>query len=125
MADSAPYDYVAATATADRLITKFGAACLLRRNTATGTAFDPTLTPTDYATMAAVVDYTEQQRAGTDILRTDRRAFVAAGPLTALGITAVLPADSLVIGGVEMQIVLAKPLNPAGVTVVYDCQVRA
>lgn len=119
------FDYANSLATADRLITKFGAACLVRRTTNSGTPFDPTLGQTDFPTIAAVIEYTAQQRTGTDILATDRRALVAAGPLTALGVTAILPADALVIGGVEVSVVIAKPLNPAGIVVMYDCQIRA
>jgi hypothetical protein len=120
----ATFDYPAKRDIADRLITKFGAAASVRRNVAGGTAFDPTLTPTDYATLAVKVDFTMADRAGGDVLATDERWLVAAGPLTALGILSLVPEDILVAGGRERPILIAKPVDPAGVTVVYDCHIR-
>lgn len=119
------FDYVEARADADELITEFGQAVSLRRVVASGTAWAPTHTPTDYATVAAILDYSAKQIDGENVLRTDRRALVAAGPLTALGVTSIAPPDSLVVGGVPIPVVRAMPLAPAGVVVMYDCQLRA
>lgn len=118
------FDYAASRDDADELLAEFGQAVSLRRVTASGPAREPTLTPADYATIAAIVDYSDRQVNGESILATDRRAIVAAGPLTALGITSITPADKLVVGGVVVPIVRVMPLNPAGVTVMYDCQLR-
>lgn len=118
------FDYVGKRGTADRLITKFGQSVSLRRVVASGNAWEPTLTPTDYVTTAAIIDYTIQQRKDSDIQANDRRALVAAGPLTALGITGIAAPDKLLVGGVAVPVVIAKPINPAGVVVMYDCQLR-
>lgn len=126
------FDYADARDTADELIEDFGQAVSLRRTTSSGTEWDPTQTVTDYATTAAILDYTAQQIANSqnqagnagNILVTDRRAFVAAGPLTAAGITEIKPPDALVIGGAAVPIVRATPLAPAGTVVMYECQLR-
>lgn len=119
------FDYTRAVATAVRLITKFGTAAALRRNVASGTPFDPVLTPTDYATTAARVDFTWRQLQTGDVLATDQRFLVAAGPLSLLGVTNVTPPDTLVVAGIEFTIVKADPLDPTlALPVMYDCQVR-
>lgn len=122
---SETFDYVESRDDADELLTEFGQAVSLRRITASGNPWEPTQATADYATVAAILDYNARQIDGENILVTDRRALVAAGPLTALGITSITPPDSLVVGGVAVPIVRAMPLNPAGVTVLYDCQLRA
>lgn len=110
--------------TADRLLTSKGQAVSLRRVTETGTAWEPTQTTTDYATVAALLDYDNRQIDGENIQRGDRRALVAAGPLTALGITGISAPDSIVVGGVAVPVVQSKPLQPAGLVVLYDVQLR-
>lgn len=119
-----PFDYLGARDDADGLIDDFGQSIALRRIVASGNPWEPVQTTTDYATLAAILDYTAQQRKDSDILVTDRRALVAAGPLTALGITSIAAPDCIVVGGVAVPVVIAKPLNPAGVVVMYDCQLR-
>jgi len=116
-----PFDYVETLADADELIEEFGQAVSLRKIVATGTAWEPTLTPTDTATFAAILDYDTRQIDGENILRTDRRALVAAGPLGA-----VVPAapDSLVVNSVAVPIVAVRRVDPAGTVVMYDCQIR-
>lgn len=118
------YDYSRPLATADRLLTKFGQAVALRRTSSTGPSYDPTNTTADYATVAAILDYTSRQIDGENILVTDRRALVAAGPLTALGITSIAPPDSIVVGGVAIPVVRVVPLSPGGTVVMYECQIR-
>lgn len=118
------FDYSESRDDVDELIAEFGQVVALRRDVASGPASEPTVTPTDYATTAAILDFSARQIDGENILATDRRALVAAGPLTALGITGIAAPDSLVIGGVPIPIVRVQPLNPAGVVVMYDCQLR-
>lgn len=118
------FDYPAKRDMSDRLLTKFGQAVAVRRTSSTGPEWDPTVTTADYTTLAAILDYNSRQIDGTNILVTDRRALVAAGPLTALGITSIAPPDSIVVGGVAVPVVRVMPLNPAGVVVMYDCQLR-
>jgi hypothetical protein len=118
------FNYAKTRATADRLITKFGQAVTLRRNVASGPAYDPTLTPTDYATKGAKVDFTLKQLQGGTVLATDERWLVAAGPLASVGITAMQPPDIIVVGGIERQVMKADPVAPGGTVVVFDCQCR-
>lgn len=122
MAD--PFDYIESRADADELIAEFGQSVSVRRTSSTGNEWDPTVTTTDYATLAAILDYNSRQIDGENILVTDRRALVAAGPLDALGITSIAPPDSIVVGGVAVPVVRVMPLNPAGVVVMFDCQLR-
>lgn len=123
MAD--PFDYLTSRDDADELIADFGQAVLLRRLVSGGTESEPTQTPTDYGTYAAIIDYSDDQIDGENILRTDRRALVAAGPLNTLGINTVRAPDSIVLASGEvLSVVPVKPLNPAGVVVMFDCQVR-
>jgi hypothetical protein len=118
------FDYIESRDDADELIKEFGAAVSLRRSVNTGTVFDPTITITDYPTFAARVEFTLKQLQGGNVLDTDERWLVAAGPLDSLGIVSVESPDALNIGGVSRPILIAKPLSPAGVTVLYDCQIR-
>lgn len=110
---------------ADRLIGDKGQAVSLRRTSQTGPAWDPTNATADYATTAAKVEFTLKQMQGGNVLDTDERWLVAAGPLTALGIASVAVPDAIVTAdGVVHPVLIAKPLNPAGVVVFYDCHVR-
>lgn len=118
------FNYVASRATADRLLANFGQSVSLRRTSSSGTAWEPTQTTTDYATTAAIFDYTARQIDGENVLVTDRRAFVAAGPLTAAGIISIAPPDAFVIGSAVVPVVRAVALSPAGTVVIYDCQLR-
>lgn len=118
------FDYPTSRDDADELIEEFGQTVSLRRITNSGTAWEPTQSTADYATKAAILDYSAKQIDGENILVNDRRALVAAGPLTTLGITSIAPPDSLVVGGVAVPIVRVMPLNPAGVVVMYECQLR-
>lgn len=122
MAD--PFDYVEARDDADELLTDFGQAVSLRRTTNSGTEWAPTQTTADTATVAAIIDYDTQEIDGVNILATDQRALVAAGPLTAAGITSVRKPDALVVGGVAVPIERVKTIAPAGLVVMYDCQLR-
>lgn len=110
---------------ADRLIGDKGQAVSLRRTSQTGPAWDPTNSTADHATVAAKIEFTLKQMQGGNVLDTDERWLVAAGPLTALGVTSISAPDSLVAAdSVPRHIVIAKPVNPAGTVVMYDCHVR-
>lgn len=73
-------DYSLSAATAERLIKKFGAqAYLVTTEVTGGGAYTPgTVTETETAVFAAVVDYTAREREGTSIQLGDRRALVSA-----------------------------------------------
>lgn len=119
------FDYLESRDDADALITEFGRAVTVRKASASGTAFDPTLATTDYATKGARVEFTTRQLASGSVLATDERWLVAAGPLDALGVTEIRPGDVLVVGGVERKAgPLTKPLAPAGTVVMFDVQAQ-
>ena len=119
-----PFDYLEARDDADGMIDDFGAPAAVRRYVASGPSWDPTLVPTDYPTLAVKVEFTMKQLAGGNVLATDERWLVAAGPLTALGVSSVLPEDLIVVSGLSRPVLKADPLAPAGVTVMYDCHIR-
>lgn len=121
---SESFDYIESRTDADELITEFGQAVVLKRMVKSGTAAEPTLTPVPYNTHAVILDYTNQQVDGQNIFATDRRALVAAGPLVAAGVTSIAEPDVLVVDGEEIPIQRVVPLNPGGVLVMFDCQLR-
>lgn len=118
------FNYITSRATADRLITKFGAAAFVRRVTNSGSDFDPIQTTADFPTFATKIEFTWKQMQGGNVLENDERWLVAAGPLDAFGILSVLPGDALVVGSVVKSVLDSKPLAPAGVTVLFDCHIR-
>lgn len=77
--------------------------------------------PTTTDTPVKVISGTFQfgQIDGTLIRSTDRKITVEAGQI------APTPEDKLVIGGVEHEIVAVMPLDPGGVALLYEIQVRA
>jgi hypothetical protein len=118
------FDYLESRDDADELIAEFGRTVSIRRDVASGPDYNPTLTPTDYATMAARVEFSWKYSQNHNVLAGDERWLIAAGPLALLGITIILPSDSVVIGGVAHQIVNPNPLQPAGTVVMFDCHTR-
>ncbi len=122
------FDYPALRTTADALIASAGAAAAIRRTVNSGPDWDPTQTPTDYATTGVVTNLTRWYPAfandNSDVLRTDRLGYVSMGPLVALGVSRILPNDYFVHGGTVYQIIDAKPVAPSGVPVIYILQLR-
>lgn len=125
----AAFNYARARRTADRLITKFGQVGAIRRSGETGggdstNSLTPVLgassEPADFPCTLVIVDYTQQERAGSLIEQTDRKALIATKGLT------IEPTndDALVVGGDEYQIVSVMPLAPGAVTVLWEAQVR-
>lgn len=127
MAD-APFDYAQMQALAVSLLTQFGQAISIRRATATGgTAWEPTTSSADFATIGIITDLARWYSAFTgnnDVLRTDRAGLVAASPLDALGI--VPTANDLLVdqSGTVWKIMDVKPVYPGGVNVIYKFQLR-
>lgn len=115
------FDYAESRDDADELLTEFGQSVSLRKVTNSGDEREPTQSTADYATVAAILDYSARQIDGENIFVTDRRALVAAGPLT----VEIAVGDMLVVGGAPLPIVRVMPLNPGGVLVMYECQLRA
>jgi hypothetical protein len=116
------FNYTRSRATADRLITRFGQAGAIRRNTAgDGDPWEPGAgTDTDHSVQLAVIDYTSRDRDGTLIQQSDRRVLISAQGL------AITPTsgDQVVIGGQAYAIIDVKPLEPGGTVVMYEAQVR-
>ena len=119
------FDYFETRDDADAMIAEFGTAVTIRRQVAGGTPFDPTLTPTDYATLGVKIEFTYRQTQSGNVLATDERWLIAAGPLAALGVNEILPSDHVVVGGVERSVgPLSKPIAPAGIVCVFDVQAQ-
>lgn len=110
----ATFDYAEVRDVAEELIAEFGQAGSIKRTTASGPAYDPTLTTTSHACTLVVLDIALDKIDGTLIEATDRMAYVSTEGL-AINITT---ADRIEVGGVEHAIKMVRPLNPAG-TVVY------
>ena len=114
------FDYTATAATALRLLTNFGAACTLKRqtagayDTATGIA---AVTSASLSAIAAVFDYPARYIDGTLILQGDYRALMASSPAPKQG-------DILTWNSVDYTVVSAKAIAPAGTLVLYECQIR-
>ncbi|WP_414461818.1 hypothetical protein [Hyphomicrobium sp. DY-1] len=125
------FNYSKTAASAAKLIKKFGQHGAIRRLVpGNGPPYDPgPSTPVEFAADLVIVDYTISERDGTLILATDKRAYVSAlGLKTTEGVPLdeIKPTDKLVeASGKVWTIILSKPLNPAGVIVLYDLQIRA
>lgn len=121
MAD--PFDYIESRDDADELIQEYGQAVQLRRDTQSGPDYDPVITSTYTDTFAAQIEFTLKQIQSGQVLEGAERWVIAAGPLAAVGVTAMNPPDRIKVGAVERSILVAKPLAPAGTVVLFDCQV--
>lgn len=114
------FDYVNSAATATRLLLRFGAVATLTRVT-TG-AYNPSTgtqatTEADFSTVAVVIDYPQKYIDGTLIKEGDRQAYLDPG-------VAVEQGDKLTWQGTEYTVVRVKELSPAGVTVLWEAQIR-
>lgn len=114
------FNYNATAATAVRLLTRFGAACTLKRTTAgtynpaTGTS---TPTVTSLTTTAAVFDYPQRYVDGTLIREGDKQCFCSPSVVPKQG-------DVLEWQGADYQVVMVKPVSPAGIPVLFEAQIR-
>lgn len=127
MSDSTAFDYLHMRDVGDRLLTKFGQSCLLRKVTNTGgPAWEPVQANQDYPTIVAIVPLPRWYPSFTqgDVLRTDRMGLIAAGPLTALGVVATAFDRIIDASGFSWQIVDLKSIAPSGVVVFYQTQLR-
>ena len=106
--------------TASDLIEEFGQAGALRRTVNSGTAYNPTLTPTDHACTLVVSEYKNFEIDGSRVLATDKKVLLSTA---ALAIEPVL-SDKLLIGGVAHSIVRVMPVSPGGTVVLWELQVR-
>lgn len=115
------YDYAKAAASAKRQLERFGRLVCLRRVTtgeydpATGAAAQKIV---DHEATCVFLDYAQRDIDGTRIREGDRRVLMAPDaprPLTG---------DAVVIDDQVLGVVAARVMEPAGVPVLYELQVR-
>ncbi|MBN8502803.1 MAG: hypothetical protein J0M19_16920 [Sphingomonadales bacterium] len=114
------FNYPATAATSARLLERFGAACVLKRQTA-GT-YDPAtgttpVTTDSLPTTAAVFAYEQSYIDGTLIKQGDQRAYCAPAVEPRQG-------DRFTWAGRDYAVVAVKPVSPAGVPVLFEAQLR-
>ena len=78
----------------------------------------PSITYADFPCFGFIYDYADREINGTSVLAGDRRIIISPPGIE------VAPGDLIVFGGMEYKVVLPKPVNPAGETVIIDVQVR-
>lgn len=127
------FDYARSRATAARLIARFGQAGSIRRTiVAGGNPADPSSgseTVTEAACTLVVTDYSLRERESTLIGASDKRVLVAvpvvlpAYPDDNASEDRPTPRDRIVIGSAVHEIVRVDPLSPAGLVVLWECQV--
>ena len=118
------FNYVESRADVDEMIQEFGFAVQVRRDAKSGTDHAPTYTPTFFSTYGVRLEFTREQRASGNVLATDERWLVAAGPLAVLGVDDLTPFQSLIVAGQRKAMIAVAPFNPAGTVVLFDCHVR-
>jgi hypothetical protein len=122
------FDYAKTAATAQRLLTRFGASTTLTHITA-GT-YNPdtgTNTPTEVAqtVVAALFPFGHSMVDGTLILATDQQAYIGVKTTAGAAVTEPKPGAVLTWGGRGLTVINAKNLGPAGTMVLFELQVRA
>ena len=118
----ATYDYSPLVVTATRLIAKFGASAIIRRPVAgtVGDAWTTTeITPVDHACTAVLTDYNARDIDGSIIQANDRRVLIDSSIDIEPNST-----DSFVSGGIQYAIISVNEVNPGGVKILYQLQVR-
>jgi len=114
----AKFDYARTKETAYRLINRFGQELDFTREV--GEVYDPvagtvTSTSESYSADAVWLNYRNDEIDDTVVLQGDARVLVAAS---------VLVDDRVTFEGEEWRVVTARPLNPAGVEIYTEAQVR-
>ena len=113
------YNYTPITASAGRMIAKFGTQYTFTRvtkgayNPATGQTSDTTSTFTGYA---CLFDYSDADRADGSVLQGDRRMLADAGTYEV--------GDTVVVGSETYRIVSISDIGPSGAVVASNLQVR-
>lgn len=106
--------------TAAQLIKEKGQAVVLRRATVSVYAAESgaQVTYNNVGMFGAVFDWPSKDVDGHQILRGDKKVLMESSQEPT-------SKDRLIIGGVEHEIVNAKPLAPGGIAVIYTVQARA
>lgn len=108
--------------TADELLKEFGQPVTIRTQTpgeydpATGTS---AITTVDTVGNGCVFDYGANAIDGTMIVAGDKQLLLSPVGMSEPGID-----DLAIIGGIQWRIVSVKALSPAGVAVLFECQLR-
>jgi hypothetical protein len=116
------FDYALTAETVERLLTRFGASTTHKiKSTA---VYDPAtgsaaVSYTNQTVKAAVFAYEQKYIDGTLIKAGDQQAL-----MSAQGVTNPKAGDLLTWGGVDLVVVAAKPLAPAGTDVLHELQIR-
>ncbi|MDI6742657.1 MAG: hypothetical protein QMD11_07945 [Smithella sp.] len=120
--------YTNMQATAYRLLKGKGQFITISRNSAG--AYDPTLgqaaiTITTQTGWGTIFEYQNQNIDGTLVLKGDKQLLLSA--INAAGTALMTPQinDTVTIGGIVHTIMQIKPLSPAGITVLFDVNLRA
>ena len=108
--------------TADDLLKEFGQVVTIRTQTPGG--YDPetgtsAITTVDTVGNGCVFDYGTDAIDGTMIVQGDKQLLLSPVGMGESGID-----DLAIIGGVTWRITRVKALSPAGVAVLYDCNIR-
>ena len=94
-------------------------ATIRRRGTATGPAFAPTYGPDTLHTCTVVLShYSARERDETSIAAADVKVLASAMDIDPTS------ADTLVVNGVDYEIVEATPVQPGGVVLMWEIQAR-
>ncbi len=111
--------YVRLEATAKRLIAKYGKDAFIVRDVLTGPPHNPTVTPTPYACKLADIGYSLTDRDATLILTGDKVGIISPD-------LSIVPekSDRIRIDGEDYNLVDLEPLNPGGLTVIYEYHAR-
>lgn len=110
-------------ADAHSLISEFGSAVTLTRVTPGGYDADTGITTgettTNYTGYGVKFEYAANMIDGSRILQGDQRCY-----LSTVGIVNPAPSDTMTINSVVYRVVESRPLQPALVSVLFDCQLR-
>lgn len=111
--------YTRLEATAQRLIAKYGKPAVVVRETRTGPAHDPSVVQTPYACMVADIGYSITDRDASLVQVGDK-----VGLMSTSAEIAPSKEDKLQIDGGTYAFVDLKPLNPGGLTLLYEYHAR-
>ncbi|MAW87167.1 MAG: hypothetical protein CMJ42_11615 [Phyllobacteriaceae bacterium] len=110
------------TASANRVIARYGRAAKLLRETVTGgDEWDPETTTAEHDVTVALVDFTADERSGTVIAETDRKAILSVAGLT----IDPKPSDRLQVDGVTYVVAAVHKVESGGSVHAWTLRVKA
>lgn len=117
--------YSSLAADALTLLREFGQAVTLTRASGSAPTYDPAtstataVAPATYTGTGAVFDYSQRDIDGTSVRMGDRRVLLATS-----GMVMPRTGDTITIGSTVLTVVTGREINPAGVPVLFEAQVR-